>query len=208
VIGQVAPTKSNLMRSRRSLRVAREGYDLLDRKRNVLIRELMKLLDQARRAHADVDQAMAEAYDALRTANIRMGADNVDEVAGACVTTVDLVILEKSVMGAWVPEIAPLPETSFPRYPVQGTTAALDEAVRRFRHAAAVVTKVAAIENALIVLAREIQRTRKRANALHNVLIPRYDEEVKYITDVLEEKDREEFFKVKQVKKRREAHQG
>jgi V/A-type H+-transporting ATPase subunit D len=202
---QVVPTKSNLMRSRRSLRVAREGYDLLDRKRTVLIRELSSLLDTARQARAEVHEAMGHAYGALRTANIGMGGDNVEEVATGCVATVDLAILEKSIMGAWVPEIAPLPETVTPRYAWRGTTAALDEAMRCFRRAASVVAKAAAIENAVVRLAQEIQSTRKRANALHNVLIPRYLGEVKQITEALEEKDREEFFKVKLVKRRRDA---
>ena len=202
---QVAPTKSNLMRSRRSLRVAKEGYDLLDRKRNVLIRELMSLLGTAKKARAEVDQVMANAYGALQTANIHTGADNVAEVAAVGVETVDLVILEKSIMGAWVPEFAALPESMTPRYTLRGTTAALDEAMRHFRLAASVVARVAAIENAVVRLAREIQRTRKRANALHNVLIPHYEEEVKVISEALEEKDREEIFKVKLVKKRRAA---
>jgi V/A-type H+/Na+-transporting ATPase subunit D len=201
----VAPTKSNLMRSRRSLRVAREGYDLLDRKRNVLIRELMALLDTARKARAEVDRVMAEAYGALQTASIRSGAHTVAEAAAECIAPTDLVIVEKSIMGAWVPELAPPPEAIAPRYPWRGTTAALDQAMRRFRHAASVVARAAAVENAVVRLTREIQRTRKRANALHNVLIPRYEEEVKVITEALEERDREEIFKVKVIKKRRLA---
>lgn len=204
---QVAPTKSNLMRARRSLRVASDGYGLLDRKRNVLLRELMSVLQDAKKAQAAAAESLSSAFAGLRTANISMGAEAVEEVAAGCegsAGAADVKVLAKSVMGAWVPSVAPMDETVRPAYSYRGTGAALDEAVRRFRRAAAVLAAAAALECAVIRLAQEIRRTQKRANALHNVLIPRYEEQIKFIAESLEEREREEFFKVKQVKRNKE----
>jgi len=204
---QVAPTKSNLMRSRRSLRVATDGYGLLDRKRNVLLRELMSVVAGAKRSQAEAAEALASAFEGLRAANISMGAAAVEEVAAGCegpACDAGLKMLAKSVMGAWVPSVAPMDETIRPSYSFRGTGAALDEAMRRFRRAAAVLARAAALECSVIRLAQEIRRTQKRANALHNVLIPRYEAQIKFIAESLEEREREEFFKVKMVKRNQE----
>jgi V/A-type H+-transporting ATPase subunit D len=202
---QVAPTKSNLLRSRRSLRTAVDGYALLDRKRNVLIRELMAVLEEAKKVQVEVAAALAEAFGALRAANIAVGAQNVEEVASACEEPTGITLLAKSVMGAWTPSVARIPEASRRSYSFRGTAAALDEAVRRFRRAAETTARAAALETTVIGLAQEIRRTQKRANALHNVLIPRYREQIKFISESLEERDREDFFKVKQVKRKQDA---
>lgn len=196
---QVAPTKSNLQKAKRALVVAKNGYGLLDRKRAVLLRELMAVLDEARKAQTEANDNLAKAFGSLQAANIRLGADAVEEIAAGCEEAPELRILAKSVMGAWIPAVT-MPPAARPTYSFTTTGAALDEAVLRFRTAAALTARSAALENSVIVLAQEIQSTQKRANALHNVLIPRYEEQVKFITESLEEREREDFFKVKQVK--------
>lgn len=202
---QIAPTKSNLQKVKRWLRVAQEGFSLLDRKRKVLLRELTGLVKEAREAQAEAATSLTGAYDALRAASITLGTEEVAEIAEGCEPTSELKILAKSVMGAWIPAVVPGPAIARPAYSFHGTNAALDEAVRRFRQAADVLARSAALENAVIRLAQEIQRTQKRANALHNVLIPRYQEQKKFIVESLEEREREEFFKVKLVKRRLES---
>jgi V/A-type H+-transporting ATPase subunit D len=204
----IAPTKSNLLRARRSLRVARDGYGLLDRKRNVLLRELMATLDEAKATEREAAAAMEAAFAALRSANISLGAAVVEAASAGCVGPshdLELRVLAKSVMGAWTPSVQPIRDEIRPGYSFHGTSAALDEAVGRFRHAAAVTARAAGLESTVVFLAQEIRRTQKRANALHNVLIPRYAEQIKFISESLEEREREEFFKVKQIKRKQEA---
>lgn len=204
----IAPTKSNLLRSRRSLLVAQNGYGLLDRKRNVLLRELMSVLEEAKSSQREAAEATAAAFDALRSANISLGVAVVEQASAGCeggANEVSLRILAKSVMGAWTPSVQPMAERIHPGYSFHGTGAALDEAARRFRRAASVVARAAGLEATVIHLAQEIRQTQKRANALHNVLIPRYQEQIKFIAESLEEREREEFFKVKLVKRKREA---
>ena len=77
---QVFPTKSNLMATKRSLALAEQGYDLMDRKRNILVREMMQLIDRAAGIQDRISAAYAEAYDALQKANIMLGS--VGEYAG------------------------------------------------------------------------------------------------------------------------------
>jgi V/A-type H+-transporting ATPase subunit D len=204
---QVAPTKSNLQKSRRLLRVASDGYGLLDRKRNVLLRELLSVLGEAKKAQGEAAAALSSAFEALRAANISLGAELVEKTAAACAEPIDLRARARSVMGAWIPDVGALPGELRAAYSFRGTGASLDEARRRFRSAATAVARAATLEATVIRLAQEIQRTRKRANALHNVLIPRYTEQIKFIVEALEEREREEFFKVKLVKRRKERAQ-
>ena len=129
---QVAPTKSNLQKAKRALVVAKNGYGLLDRKRAVLLRELMAVLDEARKAQTEANDNLAKAFGSLQAANIRLGADAVEEIAAGCEEAPELRILAKSVMGAWIPAVT-MPPAARPTYSFTTTGAALDEAVLRFR---------------------------------------------------------------------------
>ena len=97
----VTPTKGSLARVRRSLSLAQLGYDLMDRKRNILIREMMQLIDSAKELQAEIGAAFARAYSALQQANIRLG----DCLDIALATPVDdtLRIGYRSVMGVEIP---------------------------------------------------------------------------------------------------------
>jgi V/A-type H+/Na+-transporting ATPase subunit D len=198
----IAPTKSNLLSAKATLDFSKKGYELLDKKRNVLIREMMGLLDSARDIQARIDSTFEEAYEAIMMANLTMGIANVDDIASNVPENGDFDILNKSVMGVEIPRIRYEKHEAKPVYSFYQTNSSMDFAFTRFWEVKYLVMELAEIENSVYKLAIEIKKTQKRANALENIQIPKYKDIVKYIQDVLEEKDREDFFRLKVVKKK------
>lgn len=195
---QVFPTKGNLMASKKSLTLAKSGYELMDRKRNILIREMMEQLDEVRELRSKISKTYEEAYVALRRANITMGV--ISEYAKAVPVDTGITITYRSVMGVDLPKIHYEEKESELCYGLESTNSSLDYAYACFHKVKLMVITLAEMDNALYRLANAISKTQKRANALQNVVIPEYQETVKYISDVLEEREREEFSRQKVIK--------
>ncbi|SKA90560.1 V/A-type H+-transporting ATPase subunit D [Caloramator quimbayensis] len=199
----VAPTKSNLMSAKATLEFSKKGYELLDQKRNVLIREMMSLIDRAKEIQEKVSVTFKEAYEALMMANLTMGIASVEDIADSTMEDSRFEILFKSVMGVEIPKIKYEENDIQPVYSFYQTNVSIDVAFKKFQEIKYLVMELAEVENSVYKLAVEIKKTQKRANALENIQIPKYTEMVKYIQDALEEKDREDFFRLKVVKKKR-----
>lgn len=197
----VAPTKSNLIKSKSSLELSQNGFELLDKKRNVLIREMMELVGKAKELQDKIYGTITEAYQALQMVSITMGIARVEDIAHSIPVDEDFDILLKSVMGVDIPTIKYEQQPIFPSYGFHNTNPALDRAMQKFRQVRYMTYQLAEIDNSIFKLAKEIEKTQKRTNALQHIQIPKYKEQVKYIQDVLEEKDREDFFRLKKIKK-------
>ena len=195
---RVSPTKGNLMKIKKSLELAKVGYDLLDRKRNILIRETMGLINSAADIRSRIAESYRVAYQALEEANMSMGI--VDEFAAFVPVENGLTISSRSVMGVEIPTVSldPVPTDNY--FGFRRTTAKLDEAYRRFNEVKQLTAELAQTENSVYSLATGIKKAQKRANALKNIIIPRFEEQVKTITAALDEKDREEFSRLKVIK--------
>ncbi len=202
------PTKGNLILIKNSLRLAEQGYDLLDKKRNILIREMMDLIDRAKFVQDKINDAYTEAYKALQTANVFLGVNNVSDISN-CVDIDDSIkIRTRSVMGVEIPEITHEPTKIHSQYDVFNTTYQLDEAFIKFTEVKDLTIELAGIESAVCRLAVNIKKTQKRANSLKSIMIPRYQKIVKEMTDFLEEKEREEFTRLKVIKHHNEANKN
>ena len=107
-------------------------------------------------------------------------------------------------MGVEIPIVLMDDKQKKPAYGMRNTTSSLDEAVLRFNDVKKLTRMLAEIENSVYRLADNIKKTQKRANALKNIMIPRYEAETKHIQNALEEKDREEFSRLKVIKAQKE----
>ena len=197
---QAVPTKGNLMAYKKSLTLAKSGYELLDKKRNILVREMMTLIDRATEIQTKIDVTYSQAYLALQRANITLGY--IDDLAKTVPEDNSLKLSYRSVMGVEIP-IVTIDEDSQENglfFGLDVTNSAFDEAYMRFREVKRLTADLAEVENSVYRLADSIKKTQKRANALKNMMIPRFEETVKFITDALEEKDREEFSRLKVIK--------
>lgn len=195
------PTKGNLILAKNSLALARQGYELMDKKRNILIKELMGLIDQARGIQSEIDSTFTAAYKALQKANIELGINYVQDIASAVPVDSSVRIKTRSIMGTEIPlvehEASPLNLT----YAYYSTRESLDEARSHFETVKELTVKLSMVENSAYRLASSIKRTQKRANALKNITIPRYEGLTRNISNALEEKDREEFTRLKVIKR-------
>lgn len=198
----IAPTKSNLMSAKASLEFSQKGFELLDKKRNVLIREMMGLIGKARDIQERINSTFSEAYEALQIANMTEGISTVQNITLSIDEIQDFDVLLRSVMGVEIPTMKFVRKKLEPSYSFYRTNNAFDVAVTKFQDVKYLIYELAEIENSVYRLAMEIKKTQKRTNALQNIQIPKFMEIVKYIQDVLEEKEREDFFRLKMVKKK------
>ncbi|MBQ9483442.1 MAG: V-type ATP synthase subunit D [Ruminiclostridium sp.] len=195
---QVFATKGNLIKAKQSLRQAQLGYELMDRKRNILIREMVALTDKAKELSGSLEQTFAEAYDALRSANIIDGVISQKSMGMPIDKSIELS--HRSVMGIELPQVSggdPEPKLC---YSLADTDSSFDKAYISFLKAKQTGLVLAEIENSVYRLSVAIRKSQKRANALKNILIPKYRDQVKFITEALEEKEREEFSRQKIIK--------
>lgn len=199
---QAVPTKGNLITTKKSLELAKVGFDLLDRKRNILIREMMTLIDRASEIQDKIDDTYSRAYLALQKANTTLGI--CEQLAGTVPLDDSLTLSYRSVMGVEIPivSIGTTRDGSVP-FGLYSSNSMLDEAYLRFIEVKDLTADLAEIENSVYRLADAIKKTQKRANALKNIMIPRFEQAVKFISDALEEKEREEFSRLKVIKKQK-----
>ena len=201
-MANVIPTKGNLISARRSLTLANLGFELMDRKRNILIREITGMIGKAQEMQSRIDDTFAKAYLALQAANITLGIDDVNIIAGAVPIDNSIAIRYRSVMGVEIPLLSTADEKLRPYYGFAGSNSMLDEAYICFSEVKKLTGELAELETAIYRLAYAIKKTQKRANALNNIIIPNITNTVKVITDALEEKEREEFARLKVIKAR------
>ena len=197
------PTKGNLILAKNSLKLAHMGYELMDKKRNILIRELMGLIDEAKDIQRQIDVTFREAYAALQIANMEIGITNVQTVSYTVPVEESIRIKTRSIMGVEIPLVEADPSGQAPTYAYYSTKESLDQARQAFEKVKDLTLNLSMIENSAYRLAAAIKKTQKRANALKIITIPHYTQLSKDIADALEEKEREEFTRLKVIKQRK-----
>ena len=198
------PTKGNLMLAKNSLGLARMGYELMDKKRNILVREIMDLIEKAKEIQARIDTTFREAYAALQKANTENGIDYVQTISCTVPVEESIRIKTRSIMGVEIPLVEADPSGTAPTYAFYTTRESMDEARIAFTKVKELTLQLSMVENSAYRLAVAIKKTQKRANALKNITIPHYVQLSKDISEALEEKEREEFTRLKVIKRMKE----
>jgi len=193
----IAPTKANLITAQAALDFSKKGYELLDKKRNVLIKEMMNFMGRAKEIQQKMREIFKKAYEALIMANITIGINEVNSVAESIPQATEFTILTQSVMGVEIPQIKYEKRELVPYYSFYHTNTALDIALKEFHQVKYLLYELAEIEDSVYKLAIEIKRTQKRTNALKNIQIPKYKALVKMISEMLEERRERYFFDLK-----------
>lgn len=197
---RVFPTKSNLLNAKKSYSLAVLGHDLMDRKRNILVREMMNMIYQVKEIQEKIDVTYAEAYLALQKANITLGI--VNEASQAIPTDNGLKIKTRSVMGVELPTVTHEEQPVSLYYGLESTNSKLDDAYLKFVDVKKLTIQLAEMESNVFRLADAIKKSQKRTNALKNIIIPRLKGTITYISGALEEKEREDFSRLKVIKQR------
>jgi V/A-type H+-transporting ATPase subunit D len=202
---KIVPTKTNLLRLKRDLTFAEEGYELLDQKRQILVAELMALMDKTVESQAAMEDAIARAFEALRKAALSRGRVSVGRVAPAVNFRSDVSVHFRRVMGVHLPQVDVQTTDAAPYFSPGETSVWVEESIVRFKEALREIGRLAEMRISLMRLAEEVRKTMRRVNALEKIAIPTYIETIKYIQDTLEEAERGMIATLKQVKQRLEA---
>ncbi len=205
---EIHTTRMELLQRRQQVKLAEQGRDLLKKKRDALLLEFMGIVDLALQASERLQKTAAEAAYALAIAKAVDGAATVKSVAMATQGEVTVEMKGSYIMGVPVPEVEKkrVDRTILTRgYSVTGVSSRVDETAERFEKELDAIIEVASVETKLKRLGEEIQKTRRRVNALDYIVIPQLQQQIKFIKMALDERAREDLFRLKKVKKSLEA---
>ena len=199
---ELPPTKSSLRKLKEDLAFAYEGYDLLNQKREILALEIVRKIGEIRRIEADFQQVLNELYAAYRNAAIDMGSDVITIQSCYETRSYFLHIDFTKLMGLKLPNIRINLKNPNPVVTLPQTTATYDETKEQSRKALPIVAEYATMTKSIIMLSRELKKVQRRVNALEKIFIPQHEESKKYITERIEEMEREEVFVKKLIRQR------
>ena len=200
----VPPTKSSLLAIQRDLDVAREGYDLLEQKRQILVIELMSQVARAKTIQQEVEEALSRAFAAVREAALAVGVEAMRRESAALRADHRVRVASRQVMGIALPTVALEMAPLVPPFAPGEGSALSDRVVTAFREVLGLIGQLAEVETIVFRVARELRKTQRRVNALDKIFIPAYSETIAYITAALEEREREGFINMKILKARAE----
>ncbi len=209
---EVRPTRSELLERKQQITLAEQGMDLLKQKRDALLIEFMSVMDETLRLSSELQRTTSEAQYSLVIAKAVDGVVSVRSAAMATKGAVTIDMTGTKIMGVPVPVVtrgeSPL-RSSFTRgYSITGVSSRIDETADKFERILDVIIEYADIETRLKRLGEEIQKTNRRVNALEQITIPQLREQVAYIRQALDERAREDLFRLKKVKKKIERREA
>ncbi len=204
IIEGISPTRMELLRMNRRAKLAEKGHDLLREKRDALISEFLDVVCEVREARMNAESKLKEAFEALIIAQALLGVEQVRQLSLMTPQEISLEFSSRSIMGVQVPTLdlkSGLVRTVTGRgYGLVDSDAAVDNCARNFEEALELIIKLAEQEEAVKNLAGEVEKTKRRVNALEYIMIPRLKATRKYIRMRLEEMERENFVRLKKIK--------
>ena len=204
----INPTRMELLNLKDRAKLSTKGHSLLKEKRDALIKEFFEILDRVQGSRDEVEKKLAIAYAELNKAQIDMGDMAVKRAALSVRESIELDISSKSIMGVSVPVVkstATHNDVLSRGYGFAGTSANLDIAAKEFEESIKIIIELGEIEKTIIMLAQEVEATKRRVNALEHVMIPRINNTISFIEMRLEEMERESFVQLKVIKRNIDA---
>ena len=168
------PTKGNLILAKNSLALSLQGFDLMDKKRNILIREMMNLIDEAKGIQSQIDVTFREAYGALQRANMEIGINTVQTISYTVPIEDSIRIKTRSIMGTEIPLVESESSGDAPTYAFYSTKESLDAAKQAFEKVKELTIRLSMVENAAYRLAANIKKTQKREKKAYMAMIFRW----------------------------------
>ncbi|MBW2975156.1 V-type ATP synthase subunit D [Candidatus Woesearchaeota archaeon] len=197
---EIKPTRMGLLLARKKLNIARKGHKLLKEKKDVLILEFFQLLKDIKHIRKSISKDLINAQNSLYNAQAIEGELNIERIAFGLSSGASIDVSSRSIMGVEVPVIKSISvENEWPGYFEQ--TVELDNAVKQYRQIFPDLIKLMEKQLMLKHLAEEIKKTKRRVNSLEYLTIPGLEDLKKMISFKLEELERENFSRLKKIKK-------
>ena len=195
---ELLPTKRNLMLAKRNLEFASQGHDLLDKKYKVLLRALSAVKFSVDQLRHQLDDALENAKKMVAIAQMEVGDKSLKKIINSQPLDASIQISYHSIMGAIIPKIKyDNKKHTTPPYSLCGSTVSLDDAFFAWQSVKFLLIKLIEAEIAVQHVNAQLQKAKKRAAALENIIIPTYKSRIKYISNQLEEKERDELIRIK-----------
>ncbi|MFX1474686.1 MAG: V-type ATP synthase subunit D [Promethearchaeota archaeon] len=198
----IKPTRMELIALKERRELAARGYELLREKRDALVREFFAILSEAKRLREEVEASLSEGFSSLMEAKLVEGEMKLEGLALGAQSALDFEVTTRNTMGVPVPIFRITQQEDQPRihYSLAGTSAVVDAAAQKIRETLDKIVRLAEVEASVKRLAVEIEKTKRRVNALNFVVLPRINNTIRYIELALEEAEREDLFRLKRVK--------
>jgi V/A-type H+-transporting ATPase subunit D len=210
-IREIQPTRSELLETTRKIRLTKNGHKILKLKRDGLIMEFFEILDQAKDLRTEIARRYKVAQEKVAIASAVDGVIAVRSAAYALTIHPEIQLRTRNLMGIVVPEIksskivAALDERG---YGVIGTSPRIDEATDAYEKLLETIVKAAELETTMKKLLDEIERTKRRVNALEFKVLPELEEIERFIRFRLEEMERDNIFRLKKIKSKAARKSG
>lgn len=204
---QVSPTRTEMLTRQGQIRLAQQGAELLRSKREALVREFMAELRRYVEARKNMRQNMVQAVQCLMQTMAVDGPEAVAAAALTCQRSVTVALTEQNIWGTKVLNL----ESDYKGHTAAEhsygalTSTRLDEATEQFEEAVMAILRVAPMELKLRALAEDMRKTSRRVNALEQRLLPQLDSQVRYIRNALDQREREDIFRLKRLKRKKEG---
>lgn len=208
ILQNVKPTRMELLKLRRRVKLADKGHRLLKEKRDALISEFMVVIKEYKDARKGVEENLKVAFYNLLMAEVLLGSRDLEQISGITLRDINLDFMTKNIMGVSVPimKVDNLIRRVHERgYGFLSTNAKLDDAAKNFEESILSIVKLAEIEESVRRIAEEVEKTKRRVNALEYIVIPRLKATIKHIEMRMEEIERESFLRLKKIKASLEA---
>jgi len=202
----VKPTRMELLRIRKRKALAMKGYQLLSEKRDALISSFFKLIKERKKKRQEMEEKLMEAYKSLIMAEMVMGEEKVHWLAEKISKEREIKMEKSNIMGVSIPKFE-LGEEIKLDYSLLSTHSEFDEAIKKANEVLEKIVEVAEVEGSIQLLGKEIEKTKRRVNALEYIFIPRLLATISYIERQLEEREREDFFRRKRMKALLQKHE-
>ncbi len=205
----IIPTKIELIKFKRSLKVAKMVHKILDDKREVLLKRIDEMIEEASKAREEIWAPLQDVYDAVRDAYLTLGTSTVESIAALTPPSLAVDVNVRRIVDVKVPTLQVISnDKASLSYSLADTNVNVDKAARLIKNILPGICKAAEYENAIFSLAKELEKTQRLINALEYVIIPYYEHAIKFISHALEEREREEFVRLKKVKSTLEKKKG
>jgi V/A-type H+-transporting ATPase subunit D len=198
----IAATKTNLLNVKKSLALTREGYELLDEKRKILINELNAVIDIAENLESELNKMLKDAYATIDKGVVVMGRSRAESLSFASGIKNELTISNRRVMGVDIPMIKMEIIDHPPHHSPYGVSSYIEEATVKFKEVLKLIAQLAEKKIAVLRIAEEVFKTIRKVNALEKIYIPNYEDTFKSISERLDEEGRESFGMLKIIKSR------
>ena len=197
----VSATKIELLKFKRSSQVASMVRKILDDKRKVLLKNIEEMITEASKARGGIWEPLQDVYTSVNEAYLTLGTNTVDSVAQSAPAVMEVDMKIRRVVDVKIPALTVTEkDTKSMPYGFADTNSSIDRASKQIKAMLPKICKAAEYENSIFSLAKALEKTQKLLNALENVIIPQYQSKIKFILATLEEREREEFARLKKVK--------